>query len=335
MQIDVAVIGATGAVGEAILEQLAGRHFPCGRVLALDGSESRRARVAYGERWLTVQPADELDFTGTRLVFCCPGTDRTTAQRARAGGCVLIDSAGLYRADPSVPLVVPGVSPEALSQVGSSGVIAVPDGPATQLAEALAPLRARVGLARVDVLTCRSVAARGTPGVEELAGQTAQLLNGRPAKPGVFARQIAFNLLGQDGAQGADGLTDSERDLVSQVNRLLGADLEVNATTIIAPVFHGDAQVVHLQTQAPLSRDEALALWRAVPGIEVAGSSAEAACPTPVSDAALGETLWIGRARASRGRAPGLQFWSVSDCIRRSHALNSVQIAEILVKAHL
>jgi aspartate-semialdehyde dehydrogenase len=335
MQIDVAVAGATGAVGEAVLEYLAERRFPVGRVFALAQADSRGERVAYGERRLVVEPIEQFELERSRIVFCCPGTDRVMAEKARRAGALVIDSAGLYWTDPAVPLVACGVNAEAIDAMEWPGAVTLPYPPATQLAQALAPLRAEVGLERVDVLTCRSVSARGQRGVEELAHQTAQLLNARPVKPGVFPRQIAFNLLGQEGSQGPDGMTDGERDLVAQVGRLLDDRLEVCATTVIAPVFHGDAQAVHVRTREPIGAERARALWQGGPGIRLMDDPAEAACPSPVTDAARDDALVIGRVRSTCGATPGLQFWSVVDGIRRGQALHSVQIAEILVKAYL
>ncbi|MGD2084028.1 MAG: aspartate-semialdehyde dehydrogenase [Chromatiales bacterium] len=333
---EVAVVGATGAAGEALLERLSGSGLPLGGVHALCDGGQAGARVAFGGRRIAAEPMGDFNFAGTRIAFFCPGGGVTAdlADRASEAGALVIDSAGLLLGDPDVPLVVPGVNPQALGALGRRGAVAVPDAAAAQLIEVLAPLDRSFGLARVEVVTLLAVGSAGRNGVEELAGQSAQLLNGRPIEPRVFSSQIAFNLIPAVGPLEADGFSRAESALVDQVLRVLGGAPVVNASFLAVPVFYGDAQVVHLETRDPVSPTDARELWTSA-GIRVGNGEPAASLATPVTHAAREDALFVERVRQSAIGSRGLNLWVLSDGVRRGCAYNSVQIADILVKNYL
>jgi len=334
--INLAVVGAAGAVGKAVLEQLARRGFPKQGLLALDREEGHGKRLGYGDGFLKTQGVEQADFGDVGVVILCPGPAATLALAGRAldAGCLIVDAAALYRDAADVPLVVSSFNPPSIKEIEVRRIVACASASTVQLMEVLGPLHRAAGVARVDLVVFQSVS--GTPGgVEELAGQSAALLSGRPISPAVFPAQVAFNLIPESGPTQADGSTESERSIIGQVRRLLGDTIELNVTLITVPVFYGDAQVVSVQTMDPLGIEEARRLLDGVEGVSVQDDSARVLAPTPVTHAAGDHSLFVGRVRPLAGASRGLQFWTLADGVRHSCALNSVQIAEILVKAYL
>jgi len=333
---DLAVVGAAGAVGEAVLEQLSRRGFPKRSLLALDQEDGQGKRLRYGDGFVAVQGVEQADLADVRAVILCPGTASSHAlvDRAVDSGCLVVDAAGLYADAADVPLVVSSFNPPSIGEIEARRIVACASAPTVQLLEVLGPVHRTAGVVRVDLVVCQSVS--GTAGgVEELARQSAALLSGRPISPGVFPAQVAFNLIPQSGPTGPDGSTQSEQRIVHQVRRLLGDALELSVTVLIAPVFYGDAQIVSLQTRDAVSVEEAHRLWRGLDGVSIEDDHEEGLAPTPVTHAAGNDSLFIARLRSPGEGSRGLQFWTLADGVRHSSALNSVQIAEILVKAHL
>jgi len=323
-------------VGEAVLEQLARRGFPKHGLLALDREDRRGKRLGYGDGSLRVQGVEQPDLGDLGVVILCPGPTASLALAGRAldAGCLIVDAAALYGDDADVPLVVSSFNPPSIAEIEARRIVACASAATVQLMEVLGPLHRAAGVARVGLVVCQSVS--GTPGgVEELAGQSAALLSGRPISPAIFPAQVAFNLIPESGPTQADGSTESERSIIGEVRRLLGDTIELNVTLITVPVFYGDAQVVSVQTRDPVGIDEARRLLDGVEGVSVLDESEKGVAPTPVTHAARDHRLFIGRVRPLAGASRGLQFWTLADGVRHSCALNSVQIAEILVKAYL
>ncbi|WP_303903701.1 aspartate-semialdehyde dehydrogenase [Thiohalomonas denitrificans] len=329
---DVAVVGATTLVGAAIIESLADRDFPVGRLFLLErGAESSYAQFR-GKR-VPVKDPDTFDFTDSRIVFlaCDEALAVEVAPSAVEAGCIVIDASGAYGSDPDVPVIVPEVNSEAVGDFEARHILASPSSAAVILALALAPIQRQVGVTRVNVVSFHAVSGQGKAGVNELASQTAKLLNVQPVETGIFSRQIAFNILPQVGPPEPGDYNREERALMDALRRVFAApDLGINPTAVQLPLFFGHAMAVHLETREPLSSDGLRELYRDTPGIEVSDDGEEG-YPTPVTDAAESEELHVGRIRQDASHPHGLDLWIVADNIRRGGAVNSVQIAEVLV----
>lgn len=323
---NVAVVGATGAVGEAVLTVLAEREFPVAQLFALGGGASEGDTVMFAERPRRVLPVAGFDFSRCDLVlFCAPAPVAAEhAPRAVAAGCRVIDVSAQFRLDKDVPLVVPEINAELLA--GASGIVASPGAASVQLATVLAPLHRAVGIEQAAVTTLLAVSARGRAGISELAGQTARLLNVQSVERSVFPGQIAFNLIPEfDGVEDATG---------AEVRRLLADDsIQISASQVFAPVFYGHGQTIHLRTREPLTAAAARKWLAKAPGVKVLDRAKD--YPSPVGDGAGQDVVLVGRLRQSPDAAGGLTLWTVADNIRKGAAVNIVQIAETLLKKHL
>jgi aspartate-semialdehyde dehydrogenase len=335
----VAVVGATGAVGEMMLSILAERDFPASEVVALASSRSAGRTVEFGNRELTVRDLAEYDFSGTDIALFSAGgaVSGEYAPKAAAAGCVVIDNTSKYRYDDEVPLVVSEVNPEAIAGYKRKGIIANPNCSTMQLMVALKPIEDAAGIERINIATYQAVSGAGKQAMEELANQTANMLNGRPIEsPRKMAKQIAFNVLPQIDAYQDNGYTREEMKLVWETRKILGApSIKVNATAVRVPVFYGHAEAVHIETRDKLSVDETRRLLASAPGIELLDGTGPGEYPTPVTEAAGNDPVYVGRIREDISHERGLDLWIVADNIRKGAALNTVHIAEILVKEHL
>ncbi|SCZ67942.1 aspartate-semialdehyde dehydrogenase [Thiohalomonas denitrificans] len=329
---DVAVVGATTLVGAAIIESLADRDFPVGQLFLLErGAESSYAQFR-GKR-VPVKDPDSFDFTHSRIVFlaCDEALAAEVAPPAVEAGCIVIDASGAFDSDPDLPVIVPEVNPEAVGDFEARHILVSPSSAAVILALALAPIQRQVGVTRVNVVSFHAVSGQGKAGVNELASQTAKLLNAQPVETGIFSRQIAFNVLPQVGAPEPGGYNREERALMDGLRRVFAApDLGINHTAVQLPLFFGHGMVVHLETHGALSSEELRELYRKTPGIEVSDDSEEG-YPTPVTEAADSAALHVGRIRQDASHPNGLDLWLVADNIRRGGAINCVRIAEVLV----
>lgn len=326
----IAVVGATGAVGEAMLEILAERQFPASEVVALASERSAGDQVAYGRRSLTVQDLAGFDFAGTRIALFSPGAKVSAvhAPRAAAAGCVVIDNTSHFRREADVPLVVAEVNPEAIAN-RPRGIIANPNCSTMQMLVALAPIHRAVGIARINVATYQSVSGAGRSGLEELGRQTAALLAFQPAEPQKFPVQIAFNLIPQIDDFLDNGYTKEEMKLVWETRKILGDDsIEVNPTAVRVPVFYGHSEAVHVETREKISAEAARALLEQAPGVVVVDERRAGGYATPVTHAAGKDPVYVSRIREDISHPRGLSMWIVADNIRKGAALNAVQIAE-------
>ncbi len=335
---DVAVVGATGAVGEAMLEILHQRKFPVGKLHALASEDSAGGSVMFGGKAQRVRDLAGFDFSAVQIGLFAAGAAVAAEHgpRAAAAGCVVIDSTSQFRYDDDVPLVVPEVNPAALADYRRRGIVANPNGSAIQLLVALKPIYDAVGIERINVSTYQAVSGAGKAAVEELAGQTAQLLNGQGARCRVFAKQIAFNCLPQIDTFEDNGYTREEMKIVWETRKVLAdAQLRVNPTCVRIPVFYGHSAAVHIETGDPISAEQARALLRDAAGVAVMDERADGGYPTPIEDAVGCDQVFVGRIREDISHGRGLNLWIVSDNVRKGAALNSVQIAEELIKTYL
>ncbi|HET7369894.1 MAG TPA: aspartate-semialdehyde dehydrogenase [Gammaproteobacteria bacterium] len=334
----VAVVGATGAVGETMLSILAERKFPASEVIALASSRSAGRTVEFGNKELVVQDLATFDFSGVDIALFSAGgsVSGEYAPKAAAAGCVVIDNTSKFRYDDEIPLVVPEVNPEAIGDYRKRNIIANPNCSTMQLMVALKPLHDVAGIERINIATYQAVSGAGKQAMEELAHQTANLLNGRPVEPGKMAKQIAFNVLPQIDEYQDNGYTREEMKLVWETRKILGdASIQVNATAVRVPVFYGHSEAVHIETRKKLSADEARSLLAKAPGVELLDGFGKGEFPTAVTEASGHDPVYVGRIREDISHPRGLDLWVVADNIRKGAALNTVQIAEILVKDHL
>lgn len=335
---DVAVVGATGAVGETMLEILAERKFPVGQVYALASSRSAGNRVAFGDRQLVVQDLASFDFSKVQIGLFSPGASVSAeyAPKAAAAGCVVIDNTSQFRYETDIPLVVPEVNPHAIAQYKNRGIIANPNCSTIQMLVALKPIYDRVGITRINVATYQAVSGTGKEAIEELASQTAQLLNAKPVENKVYPRQIAFNVLPHIDVFMDNGYTKEEMKMVWETRKIMEDEhIQVNPTTVRVPVFYGHSEAVHIETRDKITAQQARELLSKAPGVVVLDDRRDGGYPTAVTEAANHDPVYVGRIREDISHATGLDLWVVADNVRKGAALNSVQIAEHLVKDYL
>ena len=335
---DVAVVGATGAVGEAMLEILGERNFPVNKVYPLASKRSAGKKVRFKDTYLTVEDLDGFDFSRVQigLFSAGAGISEKYAPIAAAAGCVVIDNTSRFRYEDDIPLVVPEVNPEAISGYTKHGIIANPNCSTIQMLVALKPLYDAAGIERINVCTYQAVSGTGKEAIEELAGQTAQLLNGNSIVAEVYPKQIAFNVLPQIDVFQENGYTKEEMKMVWETRKIMGDDsIQVNPTAVRVPVFYGHSEAVHIETRDKLTADQARDLLKAAPGIVVIDEHVDGGYPTAVSEGAGNDPVYVGRIREDISHPRGLDLWIVADNVRKGAALNSVQIAEILVKEYL
>lgn len=335
---DVAVVGATGAVGEAMLEILAQRKFPVGKVHALASERSIGKTVKFGNRDLPVSDLAEFDFSQVKIGLFSAGAAVSAkyAPIAASAGCVVIDNTSQFRYDDSIPLVVPEVNAHMIAAYKDHGIIANPNCSTIQLVVALKPIYDAVGIERINVATYQSVSGAGRSAVEELARQSAAMLNGRPVEIDGDRKQIAFNAVPHIDVFLDNRYTKEEMKMVWETRKILGDDaIQVNPTAVRVPVFYGHSEAVHIETRDKLTALRACELLAAAPGVTLLDGVATGQYPTAVTDSSGTDAVYVGRVREDISHPRGINLWVVSDNIRKGAALNSVQIAEILAKNHL
>jgi aspartate-semialdehyde dehydrogenase len=331
-KLKVAVVGATGAVGEVMLSVLAERKFPVGEVVALASERSAGGEVAFGNDELVVRDLAGFDPAGVDIALFSAGGDvsRAYAPKFAAAGAVVIDNSSAFRQDDDVPLVVAEVNPEAMRH-RPRGIIANPNCSTMQMLVALAPLHRAAGIERINVATYQSVSGTGRRALEELGKQTAGLLNFHGVEPEVYPVQIAFNVIPHGGDFLDNGYTTEEMKLVWETRKILGDPrIGVNATVVRVPVFYGHSEAVAIETRDKLSAGRARELLRQAPGVEVVDEPVPGGYPTPVTHASGRDPVFVGRIREDLSHPRGLNLWIVADNIRKGAALNAVQIAELL-----
>ncbi|WP_350581834.1 aspartate-semialdehyde dehydrogenase [Pseudomonas sp. HY2-MNA-CIBAN-0224] len=328
---DIAVVGATGTVGETLVQILEERDFPVANLHLLASSESAGSSVPFRGKNVRVREVDEFDFSKAKLVFFAAGPAVTLsfAAKARAAGCSVIDLSGALPTD-EAPQIVPESNGHILAGLAQPFQISSPSPSATALAVVLAPLRELLDLQRVTVTACLAVSAQGREAVSELARQTTSLLNMHPLETRFFDRQMAFNLLAQVGKPDEQGHVPLEKRLVTELREVLGMPgLKVSVTCIQAPVFFGDSYSVSLQLAAPVDLQAVNAALEAGEGIEWVEADDY---PTAVGDAVGQDVVYVGRVRHGVDDASELNLWLASDNVRKGAALNAVQLAELLIK---
>ncbi len=337
-EIDVAVVGATGAVGEVMISILEERDFPVRNLYPLASSRSVGKEVNFKGRRLPVTNLDEFDFSRTPIGLFSAGAtvSKVYAPRAASSGCVVVDNTSQFRYDDDIPLVVPEVNPQDISGYTRHGIIANPNCSTIQMVVALKPIYDAVGIERVNVATYQAVSGTGKEAIDELVVQTNALLNDRPAVASVYPKQIAFNALPHIDVFLENGYTKEEMKMVWETRKILGDDaIQVNPTAVRVPVFFGHSEAVHLETHRKISVDQARRLLAEMPGVVLMDEPVPGGYPTAVTESAGADPVFVGRIREDISHPRGLDMWVVSDNVRKGAALNSIQIAEILVKEYL
>ena len=335
---NVAVVGATGAVGEEMLKVLAESDFPCDQVFPLASERSAGSTVSFGERQLVVKDLADFDFSQVQVGLFSPGASVSAeyAPKAAAAGCVVIDNTSQFRYDDDVPLVIPEVNPHAIARYKTRGIIANPNCSTIQMLVALKPIHDAVGIERINVATYQSVSGTGKNAIEELATQSAKALSGMDFDRKVYPKQIAFNVLPQIDSFQDNGYTKEEMKMVWETRKIFEDEsIMVNPTAVRVPVFFGHSEALHIETRRKITAVEARALFEATPGITVIDEHKDGGYPTAVTEAAHKDAVFVGRIREDISHPRGLNLWVVADNIRKGAALNSVQIAEKLIETYL
>ena len=335
---DVAIVGATGAVGEALIEILEQRGFPVGELYLLASERSAGSSLKFKNKSIKVSDLAEFDFSKVQIgLFSAGGSiSEIYAPKAAAAGCIVIDNTSHFRYDDDIPLVVPEVNPEAIAGYTTRNIIANPNCSTIQMLVALKPIHDAVGIKRISVSTYQAVSGTGKSAIEELAGQTAQLLNGREAKTEVYPQQIAFNALPQIDVFLENGYTKEEMKMVWETKKIFAdEEIGVSATCVRVPVFYGHSEAVQIETKKEISETDARALLESAAGITVIDERSDGGYPTAVKHASGQDDVFVGRLRKDISMPNGLNLWVVSDNVRKGAALNSVQIAEVLIKDYL
>ncbi len=335
MKISVAIVGATGAVGQVMREILEQREFPVENLYLLASEKSEGKRLQFQGRSIAVQNLADFDFSQVQLALFSAGGSVSAeyGQRAVDAGCVIVDNTSHFRYDDDVPLIVPEVNPELIPEGRHRGIIANPNCSTIQMVVALKPIYDAVGIERINVATYQAVSGAGNLAIQELAGQTAALLNANPVESSVLPVQIAFNVIPQIDQFEDNGYTREEMKMVWETRKIFAdPEIRVNPTCVRVPVFYGHSEAVHIETRDSISALEAAELLQEAAGVKISDSANPTAYDTPALQGAENDAVLVSRIREDLSHPRGLNLWIVSDNLRKGAALNSVQIGELLLK---
>ncbi|WP_040534825.1 aspartate-semialdehyde dehydrogenase [Legionella drancourtii] len=337
-ELNVAIVGATGAVGETFLTVLAERKFPIKNLYPLASARSVGKTVAFKNQELDVLDLAEFDFSQADIALFSAGgaVSKEYAPKAAAAGCVVIDNSSCFRYEDDIPLVVPEVNPHRIAEYTNRGIIANPNCSTIQMVVALKPLYDVAGITRINVATYQSVSGTGKKAVSELIAQMADLLNGRPAKVDVYPQQIAFNAIPHIDQFEDNGYTREEMKMVWETRKIMEDDsIMVNPTAVRVPVIYGHSEAIHVELKKPMTAAEARTILAKAPGVKVVDNITKASYPTVIKNAVGRDEVFVGRIREDISHPNGLDLWVVADNIRKGAASNAVQIAEILQRDFL
>jgi aspartate-semialdehyde dehydrogenase len=333
----VAVVGATGAVGNEMIRILEERNFPVGKLKLLASARSLGKSLEYRGKSIPVEVLDENSFTGVQIgLFSAGGSiSEKYAPIAAWAGCVVIDNTSAFRMVPDIPLVVPEVNAEAIGQYKKTGIIANPNCSTIQMVVALKPIHDAVRIKRIVVSTYQAVSGTGKKAIDELDAQTRALLAGQEPVVKVYPHQIAFNCLPQIDVFLDNGYTKEEMKMVNETKKIMNdPSIAVTATTVRVPVFYAHSESINIETEKKITPTQVRDLLSRAPGVKVVDDPSQRRYPLPIH--AVGEDdTYVGRIREDESIANGINLWVVSDNLRKGAALNAVQIAEILIRDHL
>ncbi|MCJ8340129.1 MAG: aspartate-semialdehyde dehydrogenase [Pseudomonadales bacterium] len=335
---DVAVVGATGLVGETVLSILEQRNFPIGTIYLLASERSVGKKIQFQGKSVSVENLQDFDFSQTQIAWFCAGgsTSEKYAPIAADSGCIVIDNSSFFRNDFDVPLVIPEVNPDSIINYSARNIIANPNCSTIQMLLALAPIHREVGIERINVCTYQAVSGSGKAGLEELAKQTTSLLNAREVEVNVYSQQIAFNVLPHIDVFQDNGYTREEMKMVWETHKILEDEsIVVNPTCVRVPVFHAHSEAVHIDTAGYISADEVRTLLAGAEGVEVIDSPQTQEYASAVVNGSGSDKVFVSRIREDLAGNNGINLWVVSDNGRKGAALNAVQIAELLIEKYL
>jgi aspartate-semialdehyde dehydrogenase len=334
---NVAVVGATGAVGKALMDILAERKFPINKVFALASSRSAGKFIDYNGQEIQVQDLKDFDFSDIDIGLFSPGSSVSEiyAPKAAAAGCIVIDNTSSFRQETDIPLIVPEVNPDAISGYKNRNIISNPNCSTIQMLVALKPLHDHSRISRIIVSTYQAVSGTGAAAIEELRQQSQQVLDNQAVTSAVYPKQIAFNVLPHIDTFMDNGYTREELKMHNETQKILNdSKISVSATAVRVPVFYGHSEAVLIETEKPISPMEARELLRQAQGVKLMDEVENNEYPTAADTEGVDE-VYVGRIRADLSNPKGLWLWIVSDNVRKGAALNSVQIAELLIKSGL
>ena len=335
---NVAIVGVSSVVGEALLSLLAERDFPLGTLYAVDSTDNEAGRVEFRDGYVPVRNVADFDFSQVQLAFFCAGEELAALHvpRAAAAGCVVIDDSAQFRYEEDVPLVVPEVNVEAIAQYRQRGIIANPNSCVSLLLVALKGIYDAVGIERINVVTFQAVSGTGQMAMDELATQTMSIFNMKGVSSKVYPKQIAFNVLPVVGDVLDNGYTREEMKMLWETRKILADEtIRVNASCARVPVFFGHSQAAHIETRDKITATAARQLLEKSLSVKLVDRRKIGAFPTAVTEAVGADAVHVGRVREDLSHPHGLDLWIVADNVRKGAALNSIQIAEILVKDYL
>ncbi|MBU0516316.1 MAG: aspartate-semialdehyde dehydrogenase [Proteobacteria bacterium] len=336
-RVNLAVAGATGAVGRQMIECLVERDFPVNEVKLLASSRSAGKQLDFGDRKIIVEELTRESFQGVDVAVFSAGAARSLefAPAAWASGCVVVDNSSAWRMDPDVPLVVPEVNPADIAGYRNKGIIANPNCSTIQMVVALKPLHDEAKIRRVVVSTYQAVSGSGQKAIDELRAQNEDLVAGRRPAPKVYPHQIAANCLPHIDVFLENDYTKEEMKMHHETRKIMGDDsIQVTATAVRVPVYYSHSEAVNIEFERDLSPEKARELLGSAPGIKVVDDPGQNRYPLAL-DAAHNDVTWVGRIRRDYTVPHGLAMWIVSDNIRKGAATNTVQIAEVLVRDYL
>jgi len=330
---NVAIVGATGAVGKTMLRILEQRQFPVNNLYLLASERSAGETMSFNNKQYTVENLADFDFTKAQIGLFSPGASVSAIYAPKAGkaGCIVIDNTSQFRYEEDIPLVVPEVNPHAVAQYKNHNIIANPNCSTIQMLVALKPIHDKVGIARINVCTYT-----GKEAIDELAGQTIALLSGKEPEIKVYPKQIAFNVIPHIDVFQDNGYTKEEMKMVWETQKIMeDPNILVNPTCVRVPVFYSHSEAVHIETREKITVEEVRALLKKAPGVKLLDKPEPGGYPTPIPDGTDHDETWVGRIRKDISHPNGINMWIVSDNLRKGAALNSVQIAEVLIKDYI
>lgn len=337
-KLNVAVVGATGAVGETMLQVLEERKFPVANLYPLASARSQGKTVTFKGSTFDVIDLASFDFTDVDIALFSAGAEvsKQYAPHAAAAGCLVIDNTSYFRYDKDIPLVIPEVNPWRIKDYVARNIIANPNCSTIQMLVALKPIYDSVGIKRICVSTYQAVSGTGTRAVRELIEEVGELLNGRSVKPTVYPQQIAFNVLPHIDIFMENGYTKEEMKMVWETKKILEDEaIQVNATTVRVPVLYGHSESIYIETKTPITPIKARNLLKKAPSVKIVDDSKKALYPTPVTHAIGSDDVFVGRIRQDLDNPCGLNLWVVADNVRKGAASNAVQIAEVWIQDYL
>ncbi len=334
--VDVAIVGATGAVGEAIVELLEQREFPVGTLYLLASERTAGTSTMFRKKPVRVGKLFDFDFSLAQIVIFVANDQvaQESIPQALAAGCYVLDNSRVFVEDSDVPLVIPSVNGDLLEGKNYRH-IANPDSATILLWSVLKPVLDSVGIESINVTTQQAVSGPGRRAISELAAQTASLLNMKGAKSEIFAKQIAFNILPAVGAIDEEGLCLSERHLLNQSAKIIDNVPPISVTTLQVPVFYGDSLAISLRTEEPIDASEFETILKKQTSIKVLPNHGEKALLTAVTEVAGDNRIWVSRVRNDPSHGRGINLWVIGDNVRIGAAINTIELAELLLKSYL